>query len=79
MYLESEIDENDKYYSWDEKTGDIDYNDKWTIEDVKKIEKRIIKNFKVYASDETLFNNSLDPEEIRKHMIKSISTVSKIN
>jgi len=31
------------------------------------------------ASYSSLFTSTLDPEEIRKHMIKSISTVSKID
>ncbi len=36
-------------------------------------------NMKILASNSELFTSSLDPEEIRKHMIKSISTVSKID
>lgn len=31
------------------------------------------------ASDDSFFASTLDPEEIRKHMIKSISTVSKVD
>jgi hypothetical protein len=36
-------------------------------------------SMKMLASDETLFTSTLNPDEIRNHMIKSISTVSKIN
>ncbi len=36
-------------------------------------------NLKEIATDEILFKSTVDPEEIRKHMIKSISTVSKID
>ena len=37
------------------------------------------ENMKILASNSNLFTSTLDPEEIRKHMIKSISTVSKID
>jgi uncharacterized protein YegL len=37
------------------------------------------ENMKTLANNSTLFTSTLDPEEIRKHMIKSISTVSKID
>ena len=37
------------------------------------------KDMENLASDSSLFTSTLDPEEIRKHMIKSISTVSKID
>lgn len=79
MYLESKVNDNGEYYSWDEKTGKLDYSKKRTIEDVKKRKERVIERFKAFATDETFFVNSIDPEEIRKHMIKSISSVSKID
>lgn len=78
MYLESEVNDNSEYYSWDEKTGKLDYREKWTIEDVKENRMRVIEKFKAFATDETFFVNSIDPEEIRKHMIRSISAVSTI-
>lgn len=37
------------------------------------------ESMKKLASDESLFTSTLNPDEIRNHMIKSISTVSKIN
>jgi len=37
------------------------------------------KDMEHLASNSNLFKSTLDPEEIRKHMIKSISTVSKID
>jgi hypothetical protein len=36
-------------------------------------------SMKMLASEEALFTSTLNPDEIRNHMIKSISTVSKIN
>lgn len=36
-------------------------------------------NMEALANNSSLFTSTLDPEEIRKHMIKSISTVSKID
>lgn len=38
---------------------------------------RLQSNVKQFASNEVLFQSTVDPEEIRKHMIKSISTISK--
>ena len=37
------------------------------------------KDMENLASDSSFYISTLDPEEIRKHMIKSISTVSKID
>ena len=79
QFIESEINKNDTYYSWDESTGKIDYNSKWTIEDVRKSRVRISNKFKALASSDDLFITSPNPDEIRRHMIKSISTVSKID
>ncbi|PQB07535.1 hypothetical protein BST83_10485 [Polaribacter filamentus] len=62
-----------------ESTGEIDYNSRWTIEEVRKDEKKIANRFKLFATSTDFFMTSIDPEEIRKHMIKSISTVSKID
>lgn len=78
MYLGNRIDENATYYSWDEATGSFDISHKWKIEDVMESEKMVAENLKKFASDESLFLTTINPEEIRKHMIKSISTVSKI-
>lgn len=36
-------------------------------------------NLKSLASSKELFTSTLEPEEVRKHMIKSISTVSRID
>ena len=52
--------------SWQE---DFDTDD---LDDYKE-------SMKMLASDESLFTSTLNPDEIRNHMIKSISTVSKIN
>lgn len=79
QFIESNIDENSQYYSWNEATGKIDYNSKWTIEQVKQSRTRVSNKFKTLATSEDLFITSPNPEEIRKHMIKSISTVSKID
>lgn len=79
QFLESHIEDGQQWFSWNEATGDLDYDNPWTIEDVKKDEERIANQFKKFASNSDLFVTSIDPEEIRKHMIKSISTVSKID
>jgi len=79
QFLESHIEDGQEWYNWDEATGEIDYDSKWTIEDVRKSEKIISDKFKLFATSPALFVTSIDPEEIRKHMIKSISTVSKID
>ena len=41
--------------------------------------KELKKEMENLASSSSLFTSTLDPEEIRKHMIKSISTLSKID
>ena len=79
MYLESPISQDSEYYSWDEATGELDYSEKWSSKDVEENEKKTALRFKEFASSESLFVTSINPEEIRKHMIKSISTVSKID
>lgn len=78
QFIESKIDENAQYYSWDEATGNYNCNSKWTIEEVIQSKTRIANKFKSLATSDDLFITTPNPEEIRKHMIKSISTVSKI-
>lgn len=79
QFLESHIEEGQKWCSWNEVTGELNRNISWTIEEVKQKEKQIANKFKNFASSSDLFLTSIDPEEIRKHMIKSISTVSKLD
>ncbi|WNH11758.1 vWA domain-containing protein [Thalassobellus suaedae] len=79
QFLESHIEQGQEWYSSNEATGEIDYSSRWTIEEVRQDEERIANRFKNFASSIDLFVTSIDPEEIRKHMIKSISTVSKID
>lgn len=79
QFLESHIEDGQQWFSWNESTGKLNYDKPWTIEDVRKDEERIANRFKEFASNSDLFVTSIDPEEIRKHMIKSISTVSKID
>jgi uncharacterized protein YegL len=78
QFLETQVDEDGKYYSWDEVTDELDYESKWTIEEVKASKKIITDRFKKMASSDELFLSTIDPEEVRKHMIKSISEVSKV-
>jgi len=78
QFLESHIEEGQNWYSFNESSGELDFDSKWTIEEVRKSEEIIAKKFKKFASTPDLFVTSIDPEEIRKHMIKSISTVSKV-
>ena len=78
MYLERLIDDQGDYYSSNEKTGEIDHNSSWTVEEVRMHDHAIGKKFKAFASRPELSTSTLDPDEIRKHMVKSISMVSKI-
>lgn len=79
QYMQSHIKEGQNWYSWDEKTGKIDYEKPWNIDDVIHSEKTISQNFKKFATNDSFFTSTVNPEEIRNHMIKSISTVSKID
>lgn len=79
QFLESHIEEGQEWYSSNEATGEMDYTSRWSIEEVREDEVRIAERFKKFASSSEFFLTSIDPEEIRKHMIKSISTVSKID
>lgn len=45
------------------------------IQDLEKFK----ESMKMLASDKSLFTSTLNPDEIRNHMIKSISTVSKVS
>lgn len=51
------------------------WQENYDVQDIEVLQ----KDMENLASDSTLFTSTLDPEEIRKHMIKSISTVSKID
>ena len=79
MHFQKEVDEDSEYYSWDEKTGELDYSSSWTIEEVKENQVKIGERFREFASNDTYFLNTLDPEEVRKHMIKSVSSTSKLD
>ncbi|XMO86750.1 vWA domain-containing protein [Algibacter sp. AS12] len=79
QFLESHIEDGQKWFSCNETTGEVNYDEPWTIGKVRRYEERIANRFKKFASNSDLFVTSIDPEEIRKHMIKSISTVSKID
>jgi uncharacterized protein YegL len=52
-----------------------DWKEKYEDEDLKFLQ----DNLKMLSSGSDFFASTLDPEEVRKHMIKSISTVSKID
>ena len=79
QYLQSNIEEGQNWYSWDEATGKLYYEKPWTMDQVINYEKKLAKNLKKLATDDSFFTSTINPEEIRKHMIKSISTVSKID
>ncbi len=76
MYLGRFIYENDKYYSWNEKTDQIDYNSPVDIKDVIEGDRLRGERLKEFATSEAFFINNMNPEEIRKHMIKSVSTTT---
>jgi hypothetical protein len=79
QYLENYISEGSQWYSYDEATDEINYNEIWTTEDVKESEKRISEKFKEFASMDELFITTMNPNLVRDHMIKSITLVSKTN
>jgi len=78
MYLGSNINENSISNSNNEQKRAINISDERKIEYLRNKERNFAENLKKFASDESLFLTTINPEEIRKHMIKSISTVSKI-
>lgn len=79
QYLEKYIDEDSKWYSCDEATGELDYDSPWTIEEVRASEERRSNKFKRFASSDELFITTMDPALVRDHMIKSITLISKTN
>lgn len=58
---------------------DKKWKDKFTIEQLSYLQKNIKDLSSVDCNGINFFHSKVDAEEIRKHMIKSISTVSKID
>lgn len=77
MYLDQLIEEGSKWYSWNEETGEMDYSEETPIDEVREGRKKIGEKLKAFASSETLFMRTVDPEAIRNHMINSITTTSQ--
>lgn len=78
VYLDKEIGEDNKWYSWNEKTGVHDKTQEWSIEEVRKWRDRRIAKLKMYASNESYYMTTMDAEGVRNHMIKSISDTSHL-
>ncbi|MDI1324858.1 MAG: VWA domain-containing protein [Algoriphagus sp.] len=78
MYLEDQIKEGSKWYYWNEETGEIDYSRECPTEEVRVERKRYSEKLKQYASKESLFMNTINPDSVRNHMIKSISDTSQL-
>lgn len=78
VYLDREIDGDEKWYSWNEKTGVHDKTQEWSIEEVKNWRDRRIEKLKIYASNESYYMTTMDAEGVRNHMIKSISDTSHL-
>lgn len=78
MYLDQLIEEGSKWYSWNEETGEMDYSEETPIDEVREGRKKIGEKLKSFASSETLFMRTVDPEAIRNHMINSITTTSQV-
>jgi hypothetical protein len=78
MYLDSLIQDESTWHSWDEKTGEVDYSNSWTIEEVKDWKKRQIEKLVHFASSDSFFMTTMDAEGVRNHMIKSISDTSHL-
>jgi hypothetical protein len=51
----------------------------WEEEFGENILETLKENLLDIATDEELFASTVDPEQVRKHMIKSVSTVSKLD
>lgn len=79
MHFQKYVDENSQYYSWNEKSDEIDYSKPWTIEQVKQNQEKIGERLREFASNDTFFVNTINPDDIRNHMIKSVSTTSKLD
>lgn len=77
-FLDSEIDEASKYYNYNENSGNLDYEEEWSIEEVRDYMKKVAEKLSLFASSEEHFSRSVDPEKVRSQMIKSISLVSKM-
>lgn len=78
MFLDKVIEEGNEWYSWNEKTGEIDYDSPWSIEDVKKWHNEQTQKLIGYATNESYFMITMDAEGVRNHMIKSISDTSHL-
>jgi hypothetical protein len=78
MYMERAIDDCGEYFAWNEGTNTIDYSRPVSVEEVKRRDNLRAEKFRAFASMPDLSQSTLDPDEIRKHMVKSISMVSKI-
>lgn len=78
IYMERAIDDCGEYFAWNEGTNTIDYSRPVPVEEVKRRDNLRAEKFRAFASMPDLSQSTLDPDEIRKHMVKSISMVSKI-
>ena len=79
MYLQRLVDMNATYYPWDEALNTHDVSSPVSPEEVSRRDQRTGEKFKYFASSPDLCMSTIDPDEVRKHMIKSISMVSKTN
>jgi uncharacterized protein YegL len=78
MYLDNVIKDGNDWYSWDEKTGEIDYSSPWTVDEVRNWRDKRVDKLMQYATNESYYMTTLDAEGIRNHMIKSISDTSQL-
>lgn len=78
QFLEKNIPDDSEWYSWDEVSGKLDYDKTVPVDEVRNRQKRRGEELKLFATSDELFITSVNPELIRKHMIKSISMVSKV-
>lgn len=78
IYMKRFVDPDSVYYSWKEASGKIDKNRTWTTDEVLAFDERTAELFKDFASDGAHYEASVNPDDIRNQMIKSISLVSKL-
>ncbi len=76
-YFEQLIEEGSVWHPWNEKTGEFDFSKTTPIEEVRLKRKRISEKLSIFSSD-AFYTNTVDPEEIRSHMINSISATSHL-
>ncbi|MGM0947146.1 MAG: vWA domain-containing protein [Bacteroidota bacterium] len=78
MYLDSLVEDESEWHSWNEETGEVDYSNPWTIERVKDWKNKQTEKLIHFATNDSFYMTTMDAEGVRNHMIKSISDTSHL-